>query len=295
MFSTLLTEIRGLVDKRFLLSAFFPVLLFGFGADLLIASAHGGIDDQIAAWKGYSGLFQGMILGGALAGVFLLAAVLSSSSILITQLYEGYRGFDWLKKIGIWRQAKRAAETTGNKELRFPLPNLQPNTAAHLQPTALGNVLRAAEEYPQRAYGANVVVVWPRLFLVLPPELVLSATGPADAIQLLLNVSLLATVYGVLGGAYVAAESLGAAAYLATVFGALAVARVAYRGAVEAAIEYGLHIRGAFDVHRTELLSKLHRALPTSRDEELRTWKDVSERLQTGEPRPVRYVAPSAK
>ena len=287
MLTTVLSEVKGLVDKRFLLSSFFPVLLFAFGADLLIASAHRGIDNQIKSWNGYSGVVQAIIAVGGLAAVLLVAAVVSSCSILITQLYEGYFGPKMLKDRWTKHQDERKTKTPGNRELRFPTNNLQP--------TALGNVLRAAEEYPERAYGASVVVVWPRLFLVLPAELLLSASGPADTIQFLLNTSLLATMFAVLGGSYAAFESLGAASYVAALVGGVVVARLAYRGAVEAAIAYGLHIRGAFDLHRNDLLLKLRWAMPTSRDEELRTWRDVSDRLRRGEPKPVRYVAPPTK
>jgi hypothetical protein len=285
--STIFAELKGVVDKRFLLSSFFPVLVAAFGIDLLAASGTGGITEQAETWSSYPGLLQALIIGGGLAAILVIAAVLSSSSLLITQLYEGYFGPKFLKDWWVESQAQRKSKSTGNTELRFP--------ATTLQPTALGNVLRAAEEYPKRAYGLTTVVVWPRLFLVLPPDVLLSMQGPADTIQFLLNVSLIASAFAVLGGIYAAIEALGALAYLGLVVGGLIVARLTYLGAVEAAIDYGLHIKGAFDLHRTDLLAELHRALPTTSDAELRLWKDVSTRLQIGEPMPVRYVTPPAK
>ncbi len=40
-----------------------------------------------------------------------------------------------------------------------------------LLPTALGNVLRSAEDRAGVRYGADSVVVWPRLFPLLPEQL----------------------------------------------------------------------------------------------------------------------------
>lgn len=287
MLSTVLTEVKGLVDRRFLLTAFFPMVLFAGGIDFLLASSGGGLDDQFVWWESASGTTQILLALVVLAAILVAATALSSSAILIAQLYEGYY---WPKSISAWgveRQEARKSKTLGNRELRFP--------HARLLPTALGNVLRAAEEYPELAYGIRTIVVWPRLFLILPPTLLTSASGPADTIQFLLNISLLATAFGFVGGAFSAAAGLGPVTYLCVTVGSLALARLAYRGAVETAIDYGLHIRGAFDLHRNDLLEHLGRSAPTTRDEERRLWQDVSGRLQTGEPKPVRYLRPESK
>jgi hypothetical protein len=289
VFSAVLSEIKGLVDKRFLLNAFFPTLVFVAVVDLLVASANGGIEHQLASWDNYSGVIQVALIGGALAAVLVLAAVLSSCSVVLTQLYEGYHIRPrWLQRRGIKRQEQRRttarSKKSGNIELRFP--------SGTLCATSLGNVLRAAEEYPERVYGTRAVAVWPRLFLVTPAEFRQSAAGPADTLQFLLNVSLLATVIGLGGGLYTAIEGLGGALYLSVLIGGVGIARVTYLAAVETAIDYGLHIRGAFDLYRNDLLAKLRRAAPASRDEEQRLWTELSIQFRIGEARPVRYIDP---
>jgi hypothetical protein len=40
-----------------------------------------------------------------------------------------------------------------------------------LLPTALGNILRAGEDITTDRYGLDAVVVWPRLYPLLPKEL----------------------------------------------------------------------------------------------------------------------------
>jgi hypothetical protein len=43
-----------------------------------------------------------------------------------------------------------------------------PAEHAQYMPTRTGNILRAAEGWPERKYGLNSVIVWPRLWLLLP-------------------------------------------------------------------------------------------------------------------------------
>lgn len=287
MVTTALAEVKGLVDPRFLLTAFFPVLIFGLAYAMLLASTQRGPSAWIDTWDGWSGSTQAVAAIGVLVICFVLATFASSNGLLLTRLYEGYLGPDWLRHKGEQRQERRRNATHADVELRFPHDNLRP--------TALGNVLGAAEDYPRRAYGTDAIVTWPRLFLLLPEEFVLAATGPLDTIQFLLLASLLSTVLAVLGGVLAIAFTLGATIFLAAVVGGALLAHLAYRGAVEAAIEYGLHVRAAFDLHRNELLAQLNRPAPTTSDEELRVWSDVNERLRRGERRPVRYLAAKAK
>ena len=46
-----------------------------------------------------------------------------------------------------------------------------PVDRAHLMPTSLGNIVRAAEEYPYVNYGLEFSIVWPRLMLVIPESI----------------------------------------------------------------------------------------------------------------------------
>lgn len=281
MIGAVLAEVKGLVDRRFLLTAFFPVLVFLLIVGMLYAEINGGMGLWVKRWETLSGGAQVLAAVAVLAGTFLAASFVSSNGILLIRLYEGYFFGRRLWTRGVDRQKARKARLTADVELYYPHDDLRP--------TALGNVLSAAETYPRRAYGINALVVWPRLYVLVPDKLA-SASGPLDTVQFLCLVSLLSTVLAVGGGAYAAFEGLGAAIYLGLVAGGLVVARLAYSGAVEAGVEYGLHLRAAFDLYRNELLVQLGRPLPATQEEEKRTWADVSQRLSTGEQWPLRYV-----
>ena len=58
-----------------------------------------------------------------------------------------------------------------------------------LQPIGVNLVLASAEGYPGRAYGLNALVVWPRLFVLLPEEEVSAASAARDSMHFLLLLS----------------------------------------------------------------------------------------------------------
>ena len=120
-------------------------------------------------------------------------------------------------------------------------------------PTALGNILRSAELRTERRYGLDPVMVWPRLWLVLPGTTrteIAESRGQLDAagrglLWVLLTVVWSAFVWWIAPVALLAAILLYRSAVLPT-------ARV-YADLVEA----------AFDLHRPALYRALRWPLPT--------------------------------
>lgn len=89
MFSTFLSEISGYFNKRFLLSAFFPVLAFA-GLSLGMAVALWGPETLINLWKGQAEEFQAILLVGSLSFILFAAYLINVFQLGITRLYEGY-------------------------------------------------------------------------------------------------------------------------------------------------------------------------------------------------------------
>lgn len=289
MLTSVLTEAKGLVDKRFLLNGFFPCLVFLAAGGLLLASGNGGVGYWVERWEALSGTVQTMFVVGAVAVVFALASFAMNAELLLIRLYEGYAPLGPLHRAMVARQ--KARKTTAQDDIQL----LFPQADQELRGTALGNVLAAAETYPRRAYGVDALIVWPRLFVVLPEEIATASGAARDSMHFLLLFSFFSWTLALLGGIYAAAESLGALVYLSVVVGGGIFGWLAYQTAVQAAIDYGLYLRAAFDLHRNELLTKLRRPLPSTADEEHRLWQAVSRHLWTGEKEPARYLDPQGK
>ncbi|WP_217572377.1 hypothetical protein [Streptomyces sp. GbtcB7] len=74
--------------------------------------------------------------------------------------------------------------------LRYPQPPVQP------LPTRLGNVIRAAEQYPRIRYGLDPVVIWPRLQPVLPAEYADSMRTAKAGVDLLCTLAAYMCLFG---------------------------------------------------------------------------------------------------
>jgi len=146
-----------------------------------------------------------------------------------------------------------------------------PNDPGDIMPTALGNLLRAAETRPWHKYGLDAVALWPVFWLVLPKEAredIATARAELDGGVRFLAWSLLFAVWGIwawwaplvaLGMAWLACNAL--------------------RGAAET---YGALVEAAFDVHRTALYRALRWPLPPNPAQERALGEKLSAYLRSG-------------
>jgi hypothetical protein len=157
-------------------------------------------------------------------------------------------------------------------------------------PTALGDILRAAEDYPRARYGLEPIVLWPRLFPHLGDALRGALGAAQDQLDLMLRLATLLTIHGVVWGT-VAALSLGygllysavavlrvngpmldhgvavltrSGAGLLWALPALPLAYFMWRAAHQAARAYGGLFRSAFDLHRFAVYESMRWPLPDS-------------------------------
>lgn len=184
-----------------------------------------------------------------------------------------------------------------------------PRAPKLILPTRFGNALRAAESYSSYRYSIDGVPMWPRLIHVMPDKYYAKLEQNNNGLAFLLNCSVLLAIVACLcilaslyqfglahlkhsGGTfplYFIDANLGESIYLQRAFLYLALsplslvmARIFYSAAIPAVIRYGNLIRSSYDLFRFNLLTALHRGLPSTPAEESDTWKDISEFIAVG-------------
>lgn len=155
--------------------------------------------------------------------------------------------------------------------LDYKLDNY-PKKQILLLPTRLGNVLRAAEEYPGVRYGLNSTVVWSRLWLALPEstknEIGLARETLNERMHLF---------------AWCLAFSIWTPWAWWALIAALLGAIIAYSGLLLAASNYSDLFRASFDMHRFDLYKSLHIMPPISPKHEDLEGRTLSMYLRRGD------------
>jgi hypothetical protein len=152
-------------------------------------------------------------------------------------------------------------------------------------PTRLGNILKNAELYPMDRYQIDAVVVWPRLYGLLPENLVQAMDLSRGGMEHMLLLSALFAAFPLAAGGYLLVVKGAWWLFLLCFWGGLAVAWSAYGSALDNAQLYGVQYKAAFDLHRNELLKQLRKPLPATQIEEKQTWKEVCQFLYRDHPR----------
>jgi hypothetical protein len=229
---------------------------------------------------------------GVLLAVTVSAIVVQRLTTPVLRLLEGY--WPWLPgltRVGLrcatrrkraddeaWQQlqAERDKRRLENSELtaeqRARLARLdyrlrhQPVLEEELLPTRIGNILRAAETRPSHFYGLDAVLIWPRLWLVLP-ELARQELSTARGS---LDVSVAAVIWGLGFTAF-------APVTLWTVPIGLLVAASAWAGWVPSRAEvFADLVDGAYDLYRTALYQQLRWPLPATPADEIASGQELT-------------------
>ncbi|MEU0338594.1 hypothetical protein ABZ092_06320 [Streptomyces bobili] len=285
MFTTTLGEVAQFGARRFVRVALLPSL--ACCSLLALVAITGGEQPRSSvprAWRSQPGEVKALLVAGFLTAVLLVSAITDSAQSVLLRCAEGYWGRIVDRSLGrIGRRCHRLRllrSADGSVHHQYP-PR---SRLLEVMPTRLGNILRAAELYPQLRYGIDAVLVWPRLFHLLPDGLLGAlATARAELSALLVR-AFLSCVFAVLGAGYVAARSGPPSLLLECLWAGVLLAWASCRGALNAAAVYGQHIRAAFDLHRNDLLEALGERPSPDPEAERERWKRICLFLHRGVP-----------
>ena len=214
--------------------------------------------------------------------------MLAGNGVLAPQLQQLKDKQQQLGKTEEMLQDQRAVyadKDNQSKALTEYLYSNYPSKLDRVLPTRLGNIIKAAEEYPadKGRYGINAVFFWPRLIAVIPDAARADLSDARASMTLLLNVSTLAFLLGVGSFTALAAAMLHpAAAFWACGAGGLVLAALAYRSALAPGRIYAELVRAAFDLYRVDLLNQLKFGLPDNLDEERALWDNLGQQMYLG-------------
>jgi hypothetical protein len=301
MFSTILKEVTGLLDRRFVLYVLFPSLLF-WGLLLGIWEVgSGSLAEAIRRWDAQEGIFKTLQLIGFIAWVTFFSFVLDSQLTTILRLYEGY----WDFPLGRYLHALgKGWHVTHLEKLQEALPENPrlyediylcyplPPHADQVMPTRLGNILKSAELYPMDRYQIDAVLIWPRLYHLCPGSFIQTVIEARGATDFMLVVSLLGGLFACVAGAYWLMVGAAWWRFLACFWGGMCVAWLAYRGAHGNALGYAEQIKVAFDLYRHKVLKQLSLPVPNTLEEERRLWSDLCQFLYRNIPMQAHDVSP---
>jgi hypothetical protein len=248
-------ETASLVDRRSFITTFLPSLLFCLllAATWVVADEH-SVSAALAWWTARKTSVQTTTLVVLLAVSALLTQMLQATRVPLLKSFEGHGTAPHLLGIAALGRAmhqRRFRRAPDPGSLQYP----PPTRPEELQPTRLGNILRAGELYSLTRYGIDAIVVWPRLYHVLPDRLLSALTDARAQLELLLTVSFLGGTFSLTAGAWLYRASVSTTLVLGCFWGGALVAAVAYKTALSAAITYSHQVASAFDLHRHSLIA----------------------------------------
>lgn len=294
---------------RFTLVGVLPVAaLVLYVVALFISMMAGGSPDLAALAKFAHGLTaaDALVLVGS---IVVLAFLLQPLQLSLVRLLEGYWGGSRLARAagGIavaWHRRRREKLEAASQSTHEPSADEAVEMAAaarrlrrfypapdRLLPTMLGNVLRAAEDKGEVRYGLDTVVIWPRLYHVLPEALQHSLADQRNQLDIAARLCVVFILAVIASAALLYRHGWWNLAEIITV----ALAWMSYRSAIAAALAYGESIQAAIDLHRFDLLKALHLPAPADRDAERKANRLLCDFLRQGVPVDFTYQHPPSE
>jgi len=261
----------------------------GIGLLLVWQATGEGINTGVDRLNGLNLTTLGVVAILSIAALLVGATLLASQSQTLLSWMEGTSGpFSWTFFADPGRrcwEARRKGEDT-------PSPDFAVPRVGAVAPTALGTLGYANAEYVRRNYGVDFAVIWPRLSLLLPNQLVNQIDEAEAAIEQLVAFSTTTVLFGLVAGGLAAYHRAPIIVCLLLPLLSYLLAFLVYRAVLPAAERWSQLVRTAVDLHRFELLDTLHLTRPRTSAEDRTLWNRLNGVLLGQEPdRPLGFVA----
>jgi uncharacterized repeat protein (TIGR01451 family) len=166
-----------------------------------------------------------------------------------------------------------------------------PDRRLLILPTLLGNVIRSFEYYPTREYKMDAIELWPRLIAVINKDYAAAVDDVKTSFDFMMNSSALSTALSMLmlSVGLLSPKSIAGTQLLASWLGLITVfiflAYCFYLLSIPRATAWGGLVKGAFDLYRGELLTRLgYQQVLETRDAERKVWGEISRQMIFGDP-----------
>jgi len=235
-----------------------------------------------------------------------VAVSLQPMQFRLVQLLEGYWPAwfpPFLLRFGIWLEQRRrdrirrrlvivsrriapTAEAAARERAQAAETQLRQRFPAQerLLPTALGNALRASEDTVGQRYGLESVVIWPRLFPLLPDRVRDGVDDEVTQLDVSVRLAVTWTLAGAISTSWLLRDlsSLGHNhPWLLVPAGVFVLARLSYQSAVESAIAQGVDLEVAIDLYRARVIDAMRLHSTVSLEHERRVFGELCELFQT--------------
>lgn len=299
------SELPKLFDRNFVIAYFLPVsILIAISAWLwgywprvqAVLAGTAEIDAALVAFNATLVIFAAWILSILLMGL----------NGEIYRLLEGYGTYNPLrifeKKAKNNFCAKRARLKVLDSEYPKPeftneqdeertklmeeLAQYYPDDKEFVLPTTFGNTLRAFEVYPRVMYGMEGIDGWPRILSVVPKEYRELIDDAKSQVDWWINLAVVSFLFLIELWVFIFSNWGLSPGWLRTILNLLIPLGIFsllnwffLRRATSSAIEWGDHVKSAFDIYRFKLLILLGVNIPVNREEEKDIWQKYSQAI----------------
>jgi hypothetical protein len=289
MLFSALGSIGSRLDSKFITAYFAPAFVAVLGTLWILVVSTGS--ERFGAWiEQLDSVEQAIAVLVLLLVTSMLGHVLQALARPIAQLFAG-RAWPELFQRPLIENQRRARARARLKELLSRGDRLYPRDSADTAPTAFGNVLTAAADYPRLVYAMDPYHWWLRLLPLLPVEFQEMLRSIETPMRAMLNFSLVSLYLGCLGAVVLGLAERNLLTAVIFLVGGVVLADLFYRAAITQAAELARNIWVGFDLYRSEILKQLNEAIPTSLDEERALWPHLAKRLRELEEQPLETTA----